>query len=31
MKWFGWKKRCQQLEAENRQLRERNAWLEQRW
>lgn len=29
MKWFGWKKRCQQLEAENRQLRERNAWLEQ--
>ena len=27
MKWFGWKKRCQQLEAENRQLRERNAWL----
>ena len=29
MNWFGWKKRCQQLEAENRQLRERNAWLEQ--
>jgi transposase len=29
MKWFGWKKRCQQLEAENQQLRERNAWLEQ--
>ena len=30
MSIFGWKKRCQQLEAENRQLRERNAWLEQR-
>jgi len=30
MSWFGWRKRCQQLEAENRQLQERNAWLEQR-
>jgi transposase len=29
MDWFGWKKRCRQLEAENRRLRERNAWLEQ--
>jgi transposase len=34
MNWFRWKKRCQQLEAENRQLRERNLWLErqlQQW
>lgn len=30
MKFFRWKKRCQQLEAENQQLRERNAWLEKR-
>jgi transposase len=30
MNWFGWKKRCQQLTAENQQLRERNVWLEQR-
>jgi transposase len=30
MKLFGWKNCCQQLEAENRQLRERNAVLEQR-
>ena len=30
MSLFGWKKRCTQLEAENRRLRERNAWLEQR-
>jgi transposase len=30
MNWFGWQKRCQRLTAENRQLRERNAWLEQR-
>ena len=29
MKLFGWKKRCQQLEAENHQLRQRNAWLEE--
>ena len=29
MNWFGWKKRCQQLETENQRLRERNAWLEQ--
>lgn len=28
MNLFRWKKRCQQLEAENRQLRERNDWLE---
>jgi transposase len=27
---FGWKKRCTQLQAENRRLRERNAWLERR-
>ena len=27
---LGWKKRCQQLEAENRELRQRHAWLEQR-
>jgi len=30
MKFFHWKKRCQQLEAENQKLRERNAWLEKR-
>lgn len=30
MKWFGWKKRYQQLEAEYQKLRERNAWLEKR-
>jgi len=30
MNLFGWKKRCQGLEAENRQLRERKAWLERR-
>jgi len=28
MKLFGWKKRCQELEAENQQLRQRNARLE---
>jgi transposase len=28
MKLFGWKKRCQQLEAENEQLRQHNARLE---
>jgi transposase len=28
MDWFGWKKRCRQLEAKNRQLEARNAWLE---
>ena len=30
MDLFGWKKRCRQLEAENRRLKERNAWLEKR-
>jgi transposase len=30
MSFFGWKKRCQELQAENQQLRERNAWLEAR-
>lgn len=30
MNLFGWKKRCRQLEAENRRLKERNAWLEKR-
>jgi transposase len=30
MNLFGWKKRCQELEAENQKLRERNAWLEKR-
>jgi transposase len=30
MSWLGWIKRCRQLEAENRRLRERNAWLESR-
>ena len=30
MIFVGWKKRCQALEAENRQLRQRNVWLEQR-
>ena len=30
MNLFGWKRRCRQLEAENRRLKERNAWLEKR-
>ena len=30
MTFFGWKKRCRQLEAENVHLQERNAWLEAR-
>ena len=30
MGWWHWKKRCHQLEAENRRLQERNAWLEGR-
>ena len=30
MAFFGWKKRCRQLEAENVHLQERNAWLEAR-
>jgi cell division septum initiation protein DivIVA len=30
MIFLGWKQRCQALEAENRQLRQRTAWLEQR-
>ena len=30
MTFFGWKKRCRQVEAENARLRERNAVLEAR-
>ena len=30
MSLFGWKKRCSELEAQNRRLQERNAWLEKR-
>jgi transposase len=30
MTFFGWKQRCQQLQAENQTLRERNAGLEER-
>jgi hypothetical protein len=30
MTFFGWKKRCRQVEAENACLRERNAQLEVR-